>query len=78
MSRRIGEARVVADKVSAKATDAQRQTTFNRALNGLATRLTHSGIVGDALNRQLDAFTVLVNAELWRREGRQRPTGGAA
>jgi len=77
MSRRIGEARTVASKVSAKATDAQRQLAFNRALSGLAARLARSGIEAYELDRQLDAFTVAVNHQLWIIEGRQRP-GGAA
>ncbi|HTM77229.1 MAG TPA: DUF6074 family protein [Devosia sp.] len=78
MSRRIGEARAAVDKVSSKATDAQRQATFCKALGGLAARLAKSGLDAQQVDRQLDAFTDLVNAELWLREGRQRPTGGAA
>lgn len=77
MSRRIGEARIVASKVSAKATDAQRQLAFNRALGGLASRLARSGIVAHELDRQLDAFTAAVNHQLWLIEGRQQPPGAA-
>lgn len=75
MSRRIGEARTVAAKVAGRVTDTQRQATFSRALGGLAARLARSGLTKNEVDRQLDAFTNAVNAELWRIEGRQRPGG---
>ena len=77
MSRRVGEARAVAQKVSERRTDAQRQAYFRRALGGLASRLAKSGLGDDEVSRQLDAFTAAVNLELWRYEGHRRP-GGAA
>ena len=77
MSRRIGEARAVAGKVAQRTTDAQRQGYYRRALAGLAIRLAKSGLDAAQVDRQLDGFTNLVNAELWQIEGRRQP-GGAA
>ncbi len=77
MSRRIGEARVVAAKVALRIGDAQRQSIFCRAVSGLSRRLSRSGLDRAEVDRQLDAFTDLVNAELWRIEGRMQPPGSA-
>lgn len=76
--RSYGAARAVALDVLTKQTQTARQGRFDRALRSLGNRLDRSGLSVDQIDAQLDAFTRLVNSELFQLEARRSRPGGAA
>jgi len=75
--RNLGRARRVVDAVVTKRTQSSRQRYFDRVLFQLGSELEAAGLGASQINRELDAFTRAVNAELWRREARRQPGGRA-